>query len=205
VLVFTAILTSFYMVRMWKLVFLGEARGEGAGHAHENGLLITLPLVVLAALSIVGGYAKHYPAAYADVLVHIPEAHGTAHSIVLATSLLVLLIGAGAALILYRPAAQDSLAQRAPGVFGGLTVLQGSFDRAYGYYIAKVQQRFAMVLNFIDEVLISGLIIRGTAGMVGLLGLGARALHVGNVNAYAYWFLLGLVALWAFVTGWALF
>ena len=52
---------------------------------------------------------------------------------------------------------------------------------------------------------ISGLIVRGTAGMVGLLGLGARALHVGNVNAYAYWFLLGLVALWAFVTGWALF
>ena len=60
-------------------------------------------------------------------------------------------------------------------------------------------------MNFIDEVVISGLIIRGTAGVVGLLGLGARALHVGNVNAYAYWFLLGLVALWAFVTGWALF
>ena len=71
--------------------------------------------------------------------------------------------------------------------------------------MAKVQQRFAMLINFIDEVLIAGLLVRGLAGAVGLLGLGARALHVGNVNAYAYWFLLGLVALWAFVTGWAIF
>jgi NADH-quinone oxidoreductase subunit L len=39
------------------------------------------------------------------------------------------------------------------------------------------------------------------AGLVGLLGLGARALHVGNANAYAYWFLLGLGALWAFAGG----
>ena len=29
----------------------------------------------------------------------------------------------------------------------------------------------------------------------------ARALHVGNANAYAYWFLLGLLALWAFAAG----
>ena len=205
VLVFTAVLTSFYMVRMWKLVFLGEPRGEGADHAHENGLLITLPLVVLAVLSIVGGYAKLYPAAYSDVLVHIPEAHGSAHTIVLVTSLAVLLIGAGAALVIYQPSKQDSLAQRAPGLFGALGALQASFDRAYGYYVAKVQQRFAMLINFIDEVLIAGLLVRGLAGAVGLLGLGARALHVGNVNAYAYWFLLGLVALWAFVTGWAIF
>ncbi len=52
VLAFTAILTAFYMVRLWKLVFLGTPRSEPAGHAHESGLAITLPLVVLAVLAV---------------------------------------------------------------------------------------------------------------------------------------------------------
>jgi NADH-quinone oxidoreductase subunit L len=41
--------------------------------------------------------------------------------------------------------------------------------------------------------------------VVGLFGLGARALHTGNANAYAYWFLLGLAALWAAATGYLTF
>ena len=69
----------------------------------------------------------------------------------------------------------------------------------------KMQQRFAMLLNFLEQILLAGLIIRGFAGLVGLFGLGARALHVGNANAYAYWFLLGAVALWAFATGFLTF
>jgi NADH-quinone oxidoreductase subunit L len=41
----------------------------------------------------------------------------------------------------------------------------------------------------------------GLARFVTMFGLGARALHVGNLNAYLYWFLLGVVALWAVATG----
>ena len=48
---------------------------------------------------------------------------------------------------------------------------------------------------------LAGVLVRGLAGIVGLFGLGARALHVGNANAYAYWFLLGAAVLWAFATG----
>jgi NADH-quinone oxidoreductase subunit L len=79
--------------------------------------------------------------------------------------------------------------------------LKVSFDRTYDYYVAKVQQRFAMLVNFLEQILLAGVIVRGLAGVVGLLGLGARALHVGNANAYAYWFLLGAAALWAFASG----
>ena len=49
VLAFTAVLTALYMVRLWKLVFLGAPRSEGASHAHEGGLTLTAPLVLLAA------------------------------------------------------------------------------------------------------------------------------------------------------------
>jgi NADH-quinone oxidoreductase subunit L len=204
-LAFTAVLTAFYMVRMWKLVFLGGPRSEEAGHAHEGGLTLTAPLVVLALLSVVGGYGWFYTdifrGAFAGVMDLVPHAGGPALAVVLATSIGVLVIGATAAFLLYRPAPSDALAEKSPGLFGALGALKASFDRVYDYYVAKVQQRFAMLLNFIEQIFLAGVIVRGFAGIVGLFGLGARALHVGNLNAYTYWFLLGVVALWAFASG----
>jgi NADH-quinone oxidoreductase subunit L len=209
ILAFTAVLTAFYMVRLWRLTFLGEARSEKAAHAHEGGITLTAPLVVLGLLSIVGGYGWFYSALFrgkfAGVIGLVPVAHGSDHAVILGVSIAVLLIGGLAAWVLYQPAAIDALAAKAPGVFGVLSALKGSFDRAYDYYVAKIQQRFAMALNFLEQIFLAGLIVRGLAGLVGLFGLGARALHVGNVNAYAYWFLLGLVALWAFAAGWLTF
>jgi NADH-quinone oxidoreductase subunit L len=203
-LAFTAVLTAFYMVRMWKIVFLGAARSEESDHAHEGGIALTAPLVVLAALSVIAGYPFIRTAVsgmFGDVLDLVPEVHDHDHTVVFATSIVVLLVGAVAAFLFYKPATTDALAEKAPGVFGGLAALKASFDRVYDYYVAKVQQRFAMLLNFLDQILLSGVIIRGLSGIVGLFGLGARALHVGNVNAYAYWFLLGIAVLWAFATG----
>ena len=205
-LALTAVLTAFYLVRMWKIVFLGTPRSEEADHAHEGGFTLTAPLVFLAILSIVGGYGWFYAdvfgGAFDEVIGLVQHAEGTDHTIILATSVGVMLLGAISALLLYKPAATDALAEKAPGLFNLLSALRASFDRAYDYYVAKVQQRFAMLLNFLEQILLAGLIVRGLAAAVGFLGLGARALHVGNVNAYAYWFLLGAAALWAFAAGW---
>jgi len=201
VLAFTAILTSFYMVRLWKLTFLGEARSDHAAHAHEGGFTLTAPLVVLAALAVLGGYTGLYPKVFNGVFSLIPEAHGSAHTVILLTSLAVMLLGAVGAFALYRPAPTDSLAQKSPGLFGALIALKDSFDAGYDYYVAKVQQRFAMLLNFLEQIFLSGLIVRGLAGVAGLFGLGARAVHVGNLNVYVYWFLGGLALLWACAAG----
>ena len=199
-LALTAILTSFYMVRLWKITFLGAPRSDAAGHAHEGGLTLTAPLVVLAVLSVIGGYTAIYPKVFSDVFDLIPVAHGPDHNVILITSLAVTLIGAAGALAFYANAATDSLQQKSPGVFGALTALQFSFDRGYDYYVAKVQQRFALFLNFLEQIFLAGLIVRGLAGIVGLVGLGARGLHVGRLNVYLYWFLLGLVILWIYAT-----
>jgi NADH-quinone oxidoreductase subunit L len=200
-LAFTAILTSFYMVRMWKLVFLGAPRSDEAAHAHEGGLVMTLPLVVLAVLSVVGGYAGVYGKLAGDVAELVPHAHGSAHYVILGVSLAVMLVGAGSAWLFYAPKATDTLEEKAPGLFNLLTTTKESFDTVYNYYVAKVQQRFAMLLNFLDQIFLAGLIVRGFAGLVGLVGLGARALHVGSLHAYVYWFLLGVALLWGFASG----
>ncbi len=204
ILVLTAVLTSFYMVRMWKLVFLGSPRSEDASHAHEGGISMTLPLVVLAALAIAGGWTTHegggliYGDAFKAVWSQIPHAEGASVYIL---SLVIIAVGAGSAFAFYKPAAQDALATKAPGAFAGLAALQKSFDAAYDTYVAKIQQRFALVLNGFDFMGISGALIRGiVAGGTGLVGLAARAFHTGNLHAYVYWFLGGAVFLWFLAT-----
>ena len=203
ILFITAILTSFYMVRMWKLVFLGTARSEHAAHAHEGGISMTLPLVVLAVLAVVAGYTHGplsvYGHAFDGVWSQIPHAEGPG---VLVMSLTILLVGAGSAFAFYKPGSADTLQTKSPAVFGFLVVLKASFDGAYNWYVAKVQQRFAMLLDFLERIFLSGLIIRGLSGVVGLVGIGARALHVGSLHAYVYWFLAGAAVLWAFAGGW---
>ncbi|MFO1450306.1 MAG: NADH-quinone oxidoreductase subunit L [Opitutaceae bacterium] len=200
-LAFTAVLTAFYMIRMWKLVFLGTPRSENASHAHEGGISLLAPLVLLAVLAVVGGYPGTYgklAGSFADLK---PEPHGADHMMILVTSVVVLLLGAGAAWLFYSPSSKDALATRAPGAFAGLTLVKESFDGLYGYYVTKVQQRFAMLLNFVEQIILSGLVIRGVAGLVGLVGMGARALHVGSLHVYVYWFLLGVALFWGFAAG----
>ncbi|MDB6170624.1 MAG: proton-translocating NADH-quinone oxidoreductase, chain [Verrucomicrobia bacterium] len=200
ILAFTAVLTALYMTRLWRITFFGEPRSESAAHAHEGGLTLTLPLVVLAALAVLGGYTAIYPKVFSVVLELVPEARGGDHTVVLVTSLLVLLVGAGVGFVFYRPAAADALEEKSPGLFRLLSSKLW-FDELYTYYVDKVQQRFAMLLNYLEQIFLAGVIIRGFAGLVGLLGLGARRLHVGRLNAYVYWFLFGVAALWLFAAG----
>ncbi len=50
-----ALLTTFYMFRLVFIVFLGKARGKLTDHAHESPAIMTVPLVILAILSVIGG------------------------------------------------------------------------------------------------------------------------------------------------------
>ena len=201
VLALTAVLTSFYMVRMWKLTFFGEARADDARHAHESGAVMTVPLILLAVLSVAGGYGLVFGRLGGSIADLVPHAHGAAHTTILLVSLAVMTIGAGSAWLFYRTSDHDTLEEKSQAVFRLLGWVKESFDRAYDYYVAKVQQRFAMLLNFLEQIFLAGLIIRGLAGVVGLIGLGARALYTGSIHVYVYWFLLGAVVLWAFAAG----
>ena len=55
---FTAGLTAFYMCRLVSMTFFGTFRGgkETEEHIHESPRSMTVPLVILAFLSVVGGY-----------------------------------------------------------------------------------------------------------------------------------------------------
>ena len=84
----TAGFTAFYMFRLIYLTFHGDDRVDPDTHVHESPATMTVPLMVLAFLSIVGGWAAT-PAAFADIglyntafehmlepAVAMPNAHG---------------------------------------------------------------------------------------------------------------------------------
>ncbi|HEU4895784.1 MAG TPA: NADH-quinone oxidoreductase subunit L, partial [Acidimicrobiia bacterium] len=51
----TALMTAFYMTRQWVMVFMGRPRWGEDAHPHESPPVMTIPLVVLAVLSVIGG------------------------------------------------------------------------------------------------------------------------------------------------------
>jgi NADH-quinone oxidoreductase subunit L len=133
--------------------------------------------------------------------LHHMEGYDAMHHKILLFGTAAWVVGLFAAFFFYRPGAkEDRLAQQLPAVYNFLKARLW-FDEIYGFYVSKIQDRFAAILGFLDIFLIKGLLVRGSAGLVALLGFGARALHVGNVHAYVYWFLGGLLLFWAFAGG----
>ncbi len=55
-----AIMTAFYMFRLYAMTFLGRFRGtdDQQRHVHESPAPVTLPLVILAILAIAGGWVS---------------------------------------------------------------------------------------------------------------------------------------------------
>ncbi len=201
ILALAATFTAFYMIRMWKTIFFDAPRSYGASHAHEGRISMTLPLAILAIFVLICGYSGVFSRLAGSVAELVPEVERDAQTTISAVSLLVLILGAGSAWLFYEGKSVDTLKIKAPCAFKGLVGLKESFDFAYNYYVAKVQQRLAMLLNFFEQIFLAGLVVRGVAGFVGLIGLLVRALHVGNLQVYVYWFFLGAGVLWGFAMG----
>ena len=103
-LAIAAFFTAFYMGRQILMVFFGEARSDAAAHAVENPPVMTVPLIVLAGLSIVGG-ALNLPGFHTltDWLEHtLQHAHETAFNFQVAgLSILFALVAIGLSFVLY--------------------------------------------------------------------------------------------------------
>jgi NADH-quinone oxidoreductase subunit L len=213
----TALLTSFYMFRLWYLTFMGESRAahDGHGHAHtphESPWSMLTPLIILAALSIVGGwigierFGNFLAPVVGPVIDPALESGGKSLDIGLSVvAVAVALIGLLIAHTFYfrKNDRAARLAASAPGVY---TLLSHKYwiDEIYTNTIVKpltLASRY--ILGWIGE----GLIIRGSvwllAGVATLLGEAARRWQSGNLRSYSGWLAAGAAALLFFVViGW---
>jgi NADH-quinone oxidoreductase subunit L len=200
-LVFGALLTALYMTRLWCVVFWGKPKTGKAEGANESGPVMIVPLIVLAVGSLVVGYTSLYPGIFHDFVHAIPHPEGGEHWLIVILSVLAVIVGFAFSVAFYKPGAhQDNLQRKLPAVYNWLAKRLW-FDQFYNWYVAKVQQRLAQLLSFFEQLIISGLIVRGVAGLASLLGWSGRSLHVGSIHGYVYWFFVGVLALWLITFG----
>jgi len=187
---FTAALTSFYVFRALFLTFFGTYRGEE--HAHESPPVMTVPLVVLAVLSVGGGYFE--VSKWLGPM--FPEA-APGNPALLAVSVAAAFAGLLVAWVLYcwRPALPDIIAARIKWLY--LAALNKyKVDEIYGAAVVRP------LVGTSREVLWRGIDVEVIDGAVN--GIGRRALGIGSVlrlaqsgyiRSYAAWVLLGAVSL----------
>lgn len=212
----TAGMTSFYMFRLWFKTFFGEERFEEHHHGnhghthgvHESPLVMTLPLMVLALLSILGGWVG-VPAALgghdeigeflAPVFSGAQVTEVVSHSTELglaAVSVLVALLGLFIAYLLYakKPGTAASYAQKFPALY---RVVENKFyvDEIYQALIVTPLLIFSRLIlgTLVDGGLVNG---SGFAAGASARGLGAltRRIQSGNIRSYAGWLALGAAA-----------
>jgi NADH-quinone oxidoreductase subunit L len=178
---FTALLTAFYVMRSLVIVFFGKPRSEAARESGESPLLMTGPLIVLALLATISGFAffaRNFPALpiEEEAAIFVPV-----------LALVVLILGSGLAISIYRNRTSDPL---------NIELLRRKFyfDDFYRWLIDWTQELLARICAFVDRWIIDAGAVGGTSS--GTWGIGAllRLVQVGNLQAYAFLFGLGIVA-----------
>ncbi|MBA3273806.1 MAG: hypothetical protein H0T11_08045 [Chthoniobacterales bacterium] len=179
---FTAFLTAFYMLRLVLVVFFGRPRSEHAEHGKESPLVISGPLVVLAIPAFFAGFGF-----FAKMFLPVPHADEGSHIVpILATA--AMLLGVVVAFFLYRN--RDSEPIDVGALRNRLYV-----DEFYRWLIRSTQELLASISAFIDRWILDGVGVRGASSATWGVGAILRLLQVGNLQAYAFFFGLGIVGL----------
>ena len=182
VALFTAFLTAFYVIRMVVIVFFGNPRSDSAREGRESPPVMTLPLIVLAILATLGGFGF-----FARNFLALPVENEVA-ALVPALAIVALILGGGMAFALYRGRSAEAV---------NIEVLRRKFyfDEFYRWLIYWTQELLARVSAFVDRWIIDAGAVGGASR--GTWGIGAllRLIQVGDLQAYAFLFGLGIVAL----------
>ena len=178
----TAFLTAFYVSRAITVVFFGKTRSDVARAGSESPTVMTWPLIILAVLALIGGWP--FIAQNFLIIPHEKEAV----LVVPALALIALIVGAALGIVVYRNREHDPL-------HIDLIRHRLYIDEFYEWLIRVTQEFLARVAAFVDRWIIDAGAVRGAGG--GTFGFGAllRLFQVGNLQAYAFLFGLGIVAL----------
>ncbi len=210
----TALLTSIYMFRLWYLAFLGKPRTPDV-HPHESPVSMLFPLVVLAALSLGGGWIgiERFSSFLAPSTGALPDpktpVNPDLEAILSVAAVLVALLGWFIADLLYRrkPESPARLVTDIPGAY--LAPRQQVLRR-------RILRRHncPAVVRVLEILSGAGLSIQAFSAAshgssLALANLGGTILQrwqSGNLRSYAAWLALGaavlLIATLSFNSGW---
>jgi NADH-quinone oxidoreductase subunit L len=201
---FTALLTAFYMFRLYATTFSGGFRGthEQEHHLHESPSAITIPLIVLAILATVAGFLgipgalapdAHVLGKYLAPVVgegsKVEVAHGTELGLMALAAVLAL---ATSLLAWSRFKSKPDLAE--PTGFGKVLANKWYVDEFYNAIIVRPLDLLAQLLVFIEKNIIDG-IVNGVGRLVQYGSRQLRLLQSGQVGGYVLLMVVGILVL----------
>jgi NADH-quinone oxidoreductase subunit L len=210
--VLTAFLTAYYMGRECFVVFFGQPRwGHGVAQAsvpvhhgtqagtpvppahshepHESPLVMTLPLVFLAILSVVGGWHSAVPR-FLDPHAEIEHSH--LGYLLLAVPVVGFLLSWR---IYWRPDPSDAPVKATLGRVWTWVENKYYFDELYSWIVKYVQGTIATLCELFDRWVLQRFGIGGLAGATSVAGRTLRLLQTGNIQSYAFLFGLGVTVI----------
>lgn len=212
VLAITSALTAIYMFRLYYLTFHGEFRGSGQqkAHLHESPSVMTLPLIILAVLSAVGGFmgmpevfgTTHVFSHYLEPLISFRHnAHHPSETFeytLMGVSVIALII----IILMVRNyyVSKKNVPEAEHEKLGTLTnVVYHKYyiDEIYAALITKPLDKIsAFSYRWIENGIIDGA-VNGTGKIVNSISSTLRLIQTGNIGFYIFSMIIGIIALLA--------
>ncbi|MDH5372691.1 MAG: NADH-quinone oxidoreductase subunit L, partial [Acidimicrobiia bacterium] len=204
----TAGLTAFYMTRQFVMVFLGKPRWDDGVHPHESPKTMTVPLMVLAGLTVVGGFIntpfrtgleRYLEPSFETVEGAIHMAHPADGSVAWILAGVAVLAGLLGIFLAYRLfAGSEERREKVLGRFARpISVWENAYwvDKFYGKTIVSPGKTAANWAAFKFDLGLIDRIVNGVAGAVRRLGATVRPLQTGFVRNYGALLAAGSVGL----------
>jgi len=199
-----AAMTAFYMFRLYATTFLGKFRGshDQEAHLHESPLAMTLPLIILAILSAVGGAigyphsmgGNHWLTGQLSTIVSVPKEASLAVStewILMGVSVAIAAIALIIALLKYTSPTDEEPSS----ALGKFFYNKWYIDEFYQKAIITPLNEFALFLKeFIEKKIIDGA-VNGTGKLVQFSARKVRHIQNGQVGYYILFMVLGIITL----------
>jgi len=191
--VITAGMTAFYVWRAFWMTFFGEYKGHG--HPHESSWVMLAPLVVLAVLSLAGGFLFNVPKILEGMFPLAEEVPG--EGMLMGISIAAGLIGI--ALSYYMYVVNTTVPAKITSALGGLyTLVYNKYfvDEAYDAAIVEpvIQGSTTVLWHGVDQGVIDGFVNNVGYQSKGIGDI-LKRIQSGNIRSYATWVVLGSVAL----------
>ncbi len=203
VAVLAAFMTAYYMFRLLFVTFWGEYRGKG--HPHESPSLMTIPLVVLAIFSVIGGFigipevlgGGHWLSHFLGRVItpvgqHAALSHTTEYGL-MAFAVLIAAAGIGMAYVGFKK-------YQANEQYSGLAAFfekKWYLDELYDAVIVKpIMLLSAFLEKFVEKAGIDGL-VNGIGKSVQWGSTKVRLMQNGMVGTYLFLLVLGMILLFS--------
>jgi len=208
----TALLTAFYMFRLYATTFKGTFRGthDQEHHLHESPVAIKVPLIILAILSVVGGYVGipefiiHGAHSLGDflapvfsasneVIAHHEISHQTEWMLTgISTALIVAVV-----IFTWNRFSRKPDTEDAKG-FGKILQHKWYVDEFYEKIIVRPLNAFGSFLNDVFEKTVVDGMVNGVGRLVNYSSRQLRLLQSGQVGSYVLLMVVGMLLFFVF-------